>query len=288
MKNIIQWLLKVEQAAGKAYANAIRCFHDDPEFKAFLQSNAEDEAWHYHVMASAAEHIRKIPPAVPVIRIDTDVNKRILGTITEINDRLVQNNLGREDFLKAMAATEFSEWNDIFLYVVNHLRKDFLEFSVVAPKIQNHKRAIELYLKKFPGFSDKTTTLADLPKIWEEKILIIEDDESVSGLLKAILEDEGTVDIAANGEEGFGKIEETYYKLIISDIDMPVLDGIQLFTIVKNRYPEIGHRYLFITGDLSPERKTFFDQNHLAYLAKPSPVAKIRQSALDILLSHGP
>jgi CheY-like chemotaxis protein len=286
MKDIIRWLLKVEQAAGTAYANAIRCFHDDPEFKAFLQSNAEDEAWHYHIMASAAEHIRKIPPGVPVIRIDSDINKKILGTLTDINHRLVQNSLSREDFLKAMAATEFSEWNDIFLYVVNHLQENFREFSVVAPKIQSHKRAIELYLEKFPGLFEKTTALADLPKIWEEKILIIEDEESVSGLLEAILADEGTVDIAANGEEGYEKIEKRYYRLIISDIDMPVMDGIQLFNTVKNLYPEIGRRYLFITGDLSPERKTFFDQHHLAYLAKPSSVAKIRQSAMDILISH--
>jgi CheY-like chemotaxis protein len=286
MKDIIRWLLKVEQAAGKAYANALAHFQDDPEFRAFLQSNAEDEAWHYHVVASAADHIRKITPETPVIRIDADLNKKILGTLTEMNDRLMQKDLSPEDFLKAMAATEFSEWNDIFLYVVNHLKENFREFSVVAPKIQSHKRAIELYMEKFPGGFEKMTGLAALPKIWEEKILIIEDDKSVSGLLKAILEGEGHVDTAANGKEGYEKIENKYYKLIISDIDMPVMDGIRLFTIVKNLYPEIGHRYLFVTGDLSPERKTFMEKNRLAFLEKPSTVGNIRQKAMEILLAH--
>jgi CheY-like chemotaxis protein len=286
MKDIIQWLLKVEHVAGMAYANALKCFSGDPEFKSFLQSNADDEAWHYHVMASAAEHIRKITPEIPVIRVDADMDKRILGTLTEINNSLKEKSMSREDFLEAMAATEFSEWNDIFIYVVNYLRRSFGEFSVVAPKIQNHKRAIELYLEKFSGGFEKTSGLAALPRIWEEKILIIEDDESVSELLNAILENEGNVDIAGNGKEGYEKIEQKYYKLIISDIDMPEMDGIRLFNIVRNLYPDIGQRYLFITGDLSPERKTFFDQNHLAFLAKPSSVGKIRQNALKILLAH--
>jgi len=58
------------------------------------------------------------------------------------------------------------------------------------------------------------------------------------------------------------------------------------FNVVRNLYPDIGQRYLFITGDPSPERKTFFDQNHLAFLTKPSSVSKIRQNALEILLAH--
>jgi CheY-like chemotaxis protein len=141
-------------------------------------------------------------------------------------------------------------------------------------------------LEKFSGGFDKISRLAALPKIWEEKILIIEDDESVSELLNAILENEANVDIAGNGKKGYEKIEQKYYKLIISDIDMPEMDGIRLFNVVRNLYPDIGQRYLFITGDLSPERKTFFDQNHLAFLAKPSSVGKIRQKALEILLAH--
>lgn len=169
MKDIIQWLLKVEHVAGMAYANALKCFNGDPEFKSFLQSNADDEAWHYHVMASAAEHIRKITPEVPVIRVDADMNKRILGTLTEINDSLKEKGMSREDFLKAMAATEFSEWNDIFVYVVNHLRRAFGEFSVVAPKIQKHKRAIELYLEKFSGGLEKHPAWRHCPESGKKK-----------------------------------------------------------------------------------------------------------------------
>jgi CheY-like chemotaxis protein len=284
MKDIIQWLLKVEHAAGTAYSNALACFNDDPEFNSFLSENAEDEAWHYHVMASAVEHIRKCVPAIPVIAIDEELNKHILGTLTAINERLIQKKLSKEQFLKAMAETEFSEWNDIFIYVVNTLKTNFPEFSVVIPKIQRHKRAIEVYLEKHAVACDKITNLTSLPKLWEEKILIIEDDESVAELLKAILKSEGHVDIAGNGKEGYEKIRQEYYKLIVSDVDMPVMDGIELYNSIINLYPDIGSRYLFITGDVSSKRKIFFDQKNLAFLEKPASVSKIRMHALDILL----
>ena len=285
MKEIIQWLLKVEHTAGKAYSNALKRFNDDPELKAFLETNAEDEAWHYHVMASAAGHLSKMLPEIPFIAIDEELNDKILGALTGINDSLKQNTMSKAQFLKAIAVTEFSEWNDIFLYVVNKLKSDFREFSVVIPKMQKHKRAIELYLEKIIDDRDEISGLMALPRIWEEKILIIEDDESVSELLKAILKDEGRVDIAANGKEGCDKIENKYYKLIISDIDMPVMDGIALYNRVKNLYPEIGSRYLFITGNVSPEREIFFDENNLAFLEKPAGVSALRHRALDILLA---
>lgn len=286
MKEIIQWLLQVEHVAGLAYSNALARFNDAPGLKEFLQANVDDEAWHYHVMASAAEHLSQLPPEPPVIAIDDDLNNRILGTLSEINDNLLAGKLTKEPFLKAIALTEFSEWNDIFLYVVNTLKANFKEFSVVTPKIQSHRRAIEVFLEQSIGRSEKIASLKALPKVWEEKILIIEDDESVSELLKAILKKEGHIDIAANGKEGYDRIEEKYYKLIISDIDMPVMDGLELFNIVKKRYPEIGRRYVFITGDVSAERKAFFDRHDLAYLAKPASVSRIRQYALDMLLAN--
>ena len=86
MKEIIQWLLKVEHTAGKAYANALKRFNDDPELKAFLETNAEDEAWHYHVMASAAEHLSKMAPETPFFTIDEQLNEKVLGKFSSLRE----------------------------------------------------------------------------------------------------------------------------------------------------------------------------------------------------------
>ena len=47
----------------------------------------------------------------------------------------------------------------------------------------------------------------------------------VSDLIKALLNREGDIDIAENGQETLELIDNQFYKLIISDVEMPVMDG---------------------------------------------------------------
>lgn len=60
------------------------------------------------------------------------------------------------------------------------------------------------------------------------KILIIDDEKSIRNILKEILTTEGyLVDEAADGEEGLKKFGETTYDLVLCDIKMPKLDGLE-------------------------------------------------------------
>lgn len=58
------------------------------------------------------------------------------------------------------------------------------------------------------------------------KILIVEDDEMISRLLRLRLEMAGhQVDAAANGREGVDKALADYYQLVLMDMHMPIMDG---------------------------------------------------------------
>ncbi|MBN1307049.1 MAG: response regulator [Chitinispirillaceae bacterium] len=73
-------------------------------------------------------------------------------------------------------------------------------------------------------------------------ILIADDDEQVCRILQDLFRREGYVASAAkNGREAVKRISETYPDLVISDIKMPVMDGFELFTIMKKEYPFIKH-----------------------------------------------
>lgn len=61
------------------------------------------------------------------------------------------------------------------------------------------------------------------------KVLVVDDDSLVRDLLCEILTEEGySVDSASNGIEALEKLEAGRFDLVISDVEMPEMDGIDL------------------------------------------------------------
>ncbi|HET6277775.1 MAG TPA: ATP-binding protein, partial [Candidatus Polarisedimenticolia bacterium] len=83
------------------------------------------------------------------------------------------------------------------------------------------------------------------------RILVVDDEPLVVDLLISILEGIGhTVDTAQNGLEAYAKIRAQSYELIITDIRMPQMSGMDLYRRLLDRHPEMTSPVLFITGDL--------------------------------------
>lgn len=72
------------------------------------------------------------------------------------------------------------------------------------------------------------------------KILIVDDDASIRDMLSIVLKKEGfTIDTAENGRTFLGKIKKNPYDLVISDIKMPDINGIELLKKIKQVNPQI-------------------------------------------------
>lgn len=70
------------------------------------------------------------------------------------------------------------------------------------------------------------------------KILVVEDDQFLRELYLDVLRAEGyIVDFAVDGEEGFGKIKQGGYNLVLLDIIMPKLDGLEIMKRIKTDPP---------------------------------------------------
>ncbi|MBL4930357.1 response regulator transcription factor [Clostridium paridis] len=68
------------------------------------------------------------------------------------------------------------------------------------------------------------------------KILIIEDDRSISDMVKNYLTKEGfNIDTAYDGEEGITKFLRDSYDLVILDLMMPKLDGMETMKIIREK-----------------------------------------------------
>ena len=81
------------------------------------------------------------------------------------------------------------------------------------------------------------------------RILAVEDDRACMKLLSILLEDHGfTYDTAINGLEAWEKIQRDDYDLIISDWNMPLMDGNQLLRKVREYVKTQSTPFLMLTG----------------------------------------
>ncbi len=74
-----------------------------------------------------------------------------------------------------------------------------------------------------------------------QKILVVDDSITVREMERKLLENRGyQVDTAVNGVEGWNAVLTKEYDLVISDIDMPHMNGIELVKQIKN-HPRLNH-----------------------------------------------
>jgi CheY-like chemotaxis protein len=83
-------------------------------------------------------------------------------------------------------------------------------------------------------------------------ILVVDDEFGISELLEALLTDEGHhVMTAANGRQALERMNEIQPDLVISDLMMPVMDGVALLRAIRHR-PQ-WHGIPFVLMSALPE-----------------------------------
>jgi DNA-binding NtrC family response regulator len=72
------------------------------------------------------------------------------------------------------------------------------------------------------------------------RILVVDDEEGIREFLAEVLEDEGhEVDTAVDGVDAIAKLERTGYQLLLSDLKMPRMGGLELVRRVRAEQPEL-------------------------------------------------
>ncbi len=115
------------------------------------------------------------------------------------------------------------------------------------------------------------------------RILVIDDDESITNTMKAILEDEGyIVDLAATGREAIKRTEETAYNVALIDIRLPDMEGVELLKLMKDAVPRT--RKIMMTGYPSMQNAVAaLNKNADIYLIKPVDIEKLLSTVKEQL-----
>jgi len=100
-------------------------------------------------------------------------------------------------------------------------------------------------------------------------ILIVDDEEISLYSLKSNLRQQGyTVICASNGQEALSLLENQTVDLVISDLVMPEMDGIQLIHMIKERHPTLPFIVFTARGSIE-SAVSAIKEGALDYLEKP-------------------
>jgi PAS domain S-box-containing protein len=108
-------------------------------------------------------------------------------------------------------------------------------------------------------------------KLTGSRILVVDDEPVIRDFINQVLSWEGCeVDTAASAEEALQKIASQQYNLLLLDIKMPGMDGIEFYNRVKRLGRSLARRVVFITGDvISHGTERFLTENKLPHIEKP-------------------
>jgi PAS domain S-box-containing protein len=109
------------------------------------------------------------------------------------------------------------------------------------------------------------------------RILFVEDEATLRGHLAAALSDEYIVDTAGNGIEALKAVMRKKPDLIVTDIVMPEMDGVELLKTLRGEPATQGLPVLLISGRAEEaQRIEGFREGADGYLAKPYSVGELR------------
>ena len=117
------------------------------------------------------------------------------------------------------------------------------------------------------------------------RILIVEDEDAIRRVLIKIIKNENSlyvVEEAVDGEEGLAKIEASDFDLVLCDIKMPKMDGVEVLEKVQSFKPEIPFIMISGHGDLETAveamRLGAFD-----YISKPPDLNRLLNAIRNAL-----
>ena len=86
------------------------------------------------------------------------------------------------------------------------------------------------------------------------KILVVEDDTYIRDLYEEILKGEGyDVSVAIDGEDGVVKAREGGYDLVLLDVMMPKLNGLQVLQKLKEQAPQTPNKKIVLLTNLAQD-----------------------------------
>jgi two-component system sensor histidine kinase and response regulator WspE len=121
------------------------------------------------------------------------------------------------------------------------------------------------------------------------RVLVVDDSLTVRELERKLLDQAGyDVEIAVDGVDGWNAVRASHFDLVVTDVDMPRMDGIELVKLIKED-PKLGKLPVMIVSykDREEDRRRGLEAGADYYLAKGSFDDDTLQQAVADLIGAG-
>ncbi len=294
MSTLMRELIEEEDEISKFYKELAKHVVLDTELFEFLTEISKDEEGHSKVLWKFDRWIGKLPEAhhyrtfgITLRNITMEDKRRSRQLMEECLERAKNQGLDGRGILEYVAMLEEIEWSDAFIdaintVLINSIKYGAKEIIPFVSGIEQHRSYIERFMVARDVDHAYIDRLRRIPFLWKEKVLVVDDSESARELLKEILSGNTVVRTAENGVEAMAMLRTNYFAVIISDIHMPVMDGIEFYNSVVEKYPSIGKRFIFFSGECD-EYEPFFSARGLPFVSKCSTMKSIVDTVATIL-----
>jgi CheY-like chemotaxis protein len=108
------------------------------------------------------------------------------------------------------------------------------------------------------------------------RVLVVDDEPLIGESVRRALVDHD-VAVAHSGADAIMMCERSDYDLVLCDLMMPGLSGIDVFETVRARRPELAGRFVFMTGGaFTPKARSFLERHEGESLSKPFALKELR------------
>ena len=116
-------------------------------------------------------------------------------------------------------------------------------------------------------------------------VLVVEDEAALGAAVAESLQDAGfIVDRASDGQEALERVRQRHFDLIICDLKMPRVGGMEFYRELETAKPEMTRRIMFVTGDVAgTDAERFLEQTGTRWLAKPFRLKDLLRAARDMV-----
>lgn len=116
------------------------------------------------------------------------------------------------------------------------------------------------------------------------KVLVVDDVEGVRRMLTYALEDDYHVSQASNGREAIELALTVHPDVIVMDLDMPVMDGVEATRHIKSNPQLSDIKVVAVSGQNNSEKSRLVRDNCDAFIEKPFELSDLVEAVRRLVV----